>query len=769
MADAVAAELARLAKRAAKAAERKSAAEASARLDRPVDNLMDGKQAAESERGDDDDAAAVAADDADDLISPQTVEEILKNYGIPSYASKAIPVPLRVQRIYFSGVKVLPATHRLAEGYDVIIPDDESAADTSEHAALSDAAEAELDFGGADNDEVDPSDDEPSEGGEVENAPQVAVPFLWSWEPQSGVNGVGSGRNLRGKSTVLNVLMWALSGRCANFQVDSKKWIKHVAVDWLIGPETLRVEFDCANGHAVGTVAVVTTVGGVERSRVVGRFDGEEEFEGVMGSVMMTRLRLEEIPMWTTDREVVHRWPAYASAFAVRAENLDPVVGNVTVLGTRMLQMFVGTDWGPALAATQAALKEVEAQRSAAQEKAQAADQVISDQRQKAQATVDRLKAAVKAINDENPDLAQVLAATASATELAREVHNLERRLMVLDSHLDTVQLQLKAAKARNHTQLEDALATKFFHQMQPIVCPRCTSAITAEQQAAEVEKHECSLCSKGLDLGDVDAPATAAQERPMNAHRDAPVDDVEALNAALDDVKHQIEALGAQIAAKKDELTSAEALSVAGTQQISAAGERRALELDLARAEGALTVFSGSSGSLVDDPVNATITAVLGAADTVLSKWVRDEQGPLLKAISADIESLAVGFGADSLASVKLGGGGRLDVAKGGERTTYSGLTPGEKLRVKIAAAVALIKHGYVAGIGRHPGFLVLDSPAAEEMPEEDLAVLVGALVEVAQQADMQIFVGTRSANPLMDLLPEPNRRVAVGDEYLW
>ncbi|MUL84769.1 MULTISPECIES: hypothetical protein [unclassified Mycolicibacterium] len=391
LADAVAAELARLAKRAEKAAERRKSKEASARVDQSLDDLTERKRDVEEELGDQDDADGAAADDAADLISAEAVEEILNNCGIPSYASKAVPVSLRAQRIHFSGVKVLPATHRLAAGYDVILPEEEdSATGTSGPASRPEAAEAEPDLGVTAVDEVDPLDDEPAEGDEAESVPQVAVPFSWSWELQSGVNGVGSGRNLRGKSTVLNVLMWALSGRCANFQVDSKKWIKHVAVDWLIGTETVRVEFDAANGHAVGTVGVVTTVGGVDQPRIVGRFDGEEEFEGVMGSVMMTRLRLEEIPMWTSDREVVHRWPAYASAFAVRAENLDPVVGNVTVLGIRMLQMFVGTDWGPALAATQAALKEVEAERSAAQAKAQAADQVISDQRSAEEGTGDR-------------------------------------------------------------------------------------------------------------------------------------------------------------------------------------------------------------------------------------------------------------------------------------------------------------------------------------------------------------------------------------------
>lgn len=739
LADAVVVELARLAKRAARAAESKNTGEDSAPS---VDDVVDALPASAREHRDGDDAASAA-----DVISAEAVEEILATYDIPAYASTAIPVPLRVARVHFAGVKRLPVTHQLAAGYDVIVPDGDAGVPTTAE-------------------DVDPGGDEPDEGDEVENVPRVEIPFSWLWEPPAGVNGVGSGRNLRGKSTVLNVIMWALTGRCANFQVDNKKWIRRVEVDWLIGTKTVRVEFDAVNGHAVGTVGVVA---GSEPPRLLGRFDGQEEFEGVMGSVMMTRLRLAEIPMWTKDREVVHRWPAYASAFAVRAEQLDPVVGNVNVLGVRMLQMFIGTDWGPALAATQAALNERKAERSAAEAKAQAADQAVSEQRKKAQATVDRLSAAMKAIDTGTPDAAKLHSATATATKLAHEVHLLERSAMEADSQLDTVRLQLRAAKARNHTQLEDALATRFFHQMRPTVCPRCTSTITAEQHAAETEKHECSLCSKGLDLEEVDAATTSGTGGSTVAEDDVPVDEVHALEAAFAEASDRIEALNAEIATKKEQLVSAEAQGFAAMRQVTAAEERRALELDLARAEGALGALSGASGSLFDDSVDTTALEALTAASTVLSKWVREQQDPLLRDISADIEALAVGFGADSLSNIKLGGGGRLDVTKGGERTTYSTLTPGEKLRVKIATAVALIKHGYVASIGRHPGFLVLDSPAAEEMPEEDLAVLIAALADVARQADMQIFVGTRTTGPLVDYLPEENRRLAIGDDYLW
>lgn len=752
LSEAVAAELERVAQRAARRAERAAGSSA---------GQADEQANADGAAGESTPSGAVAVDVGDPVVlSSEEVEDILSANGVPTSASPATPVALRATRIHFSGVKALPADHPLAAGHELIEP---AGRDTDGV----DVTVDELDPGlAADANGAEAAEQaEPVEAG----VPLAAVPIDWSWEPQLGVNGVGSGRNLRGKSTVLSVLMWALSGRCANFQVDVRAWLRHIEVDWQVGGEMVRVKFDNDSGHPVGVVETVDKSSGTERVRAIGAFDGEDQFEDVMGTVMMSRLRLEEIPMWAGDREVRHKWPAYASAFTVRADMLDPVVGNVTVLGTRMLQMFVGADWGPALAATQTALNEVRAEQTVVKQKASAAGEVIAQQRKKAQTEVDRLAAAVKAIPAGTPNVEQLLAATANATELARQVHELERKLMGASSQIDTVRLQLRAAKARTHTQFEDALAAKFFHQMTPSVCPRCTSKVTPEQQAAETEKHECSLCSKELRLEEVDTIKATAAAGPAVGDVDAPVDDLEALETALAEAEQSVDTLNTQITAKKDQLAAAETQSTSGREQVPAAEERRRLELELARAEGALAAFKGSSDPELIDPADPVVVAVLEAAKKVLSNWMSEGQNPLLEQISADIEKLAVGFGADSLSRVKLGGGGRLDVVKGGEQTTYTGLTAGEKLRVKIATAVALIKHGYVAQIGRHPGFLVLDSPAAEEMPEEDLAILMAALVEVAQQAEMQIFVGTRNAGPLLDLLPEASRRVAVGDDYLW
>lgn len=677
------------------------------------------------------------------------IETILGDFKVPTSATRAVPVPLRVTRIRFWGTKELPPTHPTAK---------------------------ECNSSG----EQLPSDDTKGSGDGVE---PVRVSFNFDWMPQVGVNGIGSGKNLRGKSTVLNVLMWALTGRCSNFQPDIQHWVEGVAVDWRVGPETIRVRFSAADGHPTGVVEIVQSD---DSTREIGSFEGPEQFEGVMGSVMMSRLRLEQIPVWTQDREVRHAWPAYSSALTVRADALNPVVGNETTIGVRMLQMFVGTDWAPAAAAAKTAVRALDTQRDAMVAKASAASEAVREAREAAQQKVDEVTANIAALPAGALDVTTILASASRATELARAVHNLERRLMAESAALDTINLQLRSAKARQHTSLEDARLNKFFHRMKPTVCPRCASPVTKEQQAAEVEKHECSLCTKDLNLEAYNAEILISASVPDDEavalmgtaddkhdededEESGPVSDIDALEAAHAAAEQSVAALQTQVTQKIAERDQAEADGNHTEDLLTAASERHTLELDLARAQGALGALTEPIDPSQAHPINPTIAAVLDAADDLLSEWVRHGQIPLLEDISADIEKLAVSFGADNLRDLKLGGSGRLDVTKGGQSVTYSKLTPGEKLRVKIATAIALIKHGFASGVGRHPGLLVLDSPAAEEMPEEDLATIIEALKAVAEEAEMQIFVATRNAGPIVDLLPDANRRVAVGDAYVW
>ncbi|RLP93471.1 ATP-binding protein [Micromonospora sp. CV4] len=712
------------------------------------------------------------------LLVSDEVDTILEDLRIPTSATKAIPVPLRVTRIHFNGTKLLKPTHPDAAGHQAIeITEGASHKPTSIITAAHDDVSTLF---GETSDGVQPTEDE-------DEAPihLVPVPFSFQWRPQAGVNGIGSGRNFRGKSTVLNVLMWSLTGRCARFQPDIKQWIQHVEVDWTVGPERLQVAFDARDGHAAGQVVKLGDVGAPDKPIVLGEFDGDD-FERVMGSLMMPRLHLEHIPVWTDTQARVHAWPAYSSAFVVRANQLDPIVGNEQTLGIRMMQMFVGTEWAPAQATATTAKRGMEAEKSSATAKAKAAGDAVRQNRENAQQAVNAVRKKIAELPAEGSDLKTVLSLSTRASDLARQVHLLESKLIAQAELADTARQQLRAAKARIHTKHETALATKFFHRMRPSVCPRCTAEVTAERQAAEPTKHQCSVCTSSLNLEAFEADVIVAASVPAvitsalmseattpDAGDDTvdvrPTDEIEAAAAALTAAEQRAADLQQQIRDLTSRRDTAATEAESSRRMLTAAEGRRALELELAHAEGALAALTQSSDPSAIDPVDPVRAAVADAAEQVLQKWVKDEQDPLLRMISADVERLADSFGAGNLSRIKLNGAASMSMLKGARKVTYTDLTEGEKLRVKIATAIALIKHGYVNNIGRHPGLLVLDSPAAEEMPEADLATMVEALQAVAQEAEMQIFVATRNAGPLVALLPAASRVVAEGDNYVW
>jgi hypothetical protein len=291
------------------------------------------------------------------VMSVEDVDQVLEDLGIPTSASKGVPVHLRVAQVSFRGTKRLNPSHPDAQGCEL------EEIDTANE-------QTQLDFGSVGATGVGApgagTQDEPQES-EVE-APVVRalVPFDFKWRPIDGVNGVGSGSNLRGKSSLVNVLLWSLTGRCAEFSVAVKRWIEHVEVDWVVGAETLRVAFDADNGSVSnGTVTVVEKNG--QLGPVIASFDNDS-FEGAMSSVMLNRLRLESFTVSQSGKPVTHKWASYVSALWVRPKYLKSIIGKESTLSIRLMQMFIGTDWVPVLATASTVAGTLESEHKNAQE-----------------------------------------------------------------------------------------------------------------------------------------------------------------------------------------------------------------------------------------------------------------------------------------------------------------------------------------------------------------------------------------------------------------
>ncbi len=670
-------------------------------------------------------------------VTPEQVETILDDAGILTSATAGVPVRLRVARLHFSGTKKLH-------------PQGDGAASTGDK------------------------------------------PFAFDWNIPAGLSGIGSGANLRGKSSVLFVLGWALTGRC-QLQDDVWSWISRVEVEWRIDNTRIEVGFNVVDQVPNGEVLLVEDVDGSDRRTSLGTFASEKDFEALMGKLMLERLRLDPIAMWSDNQETSHRWPAYASALAVQADKLDPILGNEGILATRMLQMFAGTSW--ATPGTQAATANRGLAYKVEQAKAQAsaANEVSAAVRALAEERVEDSRARLDSFSDEDPDVVTMLGLTAEAHDLAQKAHQLELQLISAKTTAAQVQDQLKAERLRHNRIMEDAIARLFFNSMDPTVCPRCTAAVTEERKKAEPHDHACSLCSHELDLAALDADVLVAASVPADARAElvsaAAVATAEKATANSEEDDDEEDVVDALLALQNAAAKAAEAVTnleseyrkamsrqdaaaeraKASADQIEAAKARQQAAMDLARAEGSLEGMTEQVPVDVPEGPDALTVAVIEAADTLLKKWLKDDQDPRLLEISAEIANLARSFGSDNLDSVNLIGNCTMKVTKGGVETNYGSLTAGEKLRLKLATTIALIKYGYVKSIGRHPGLLFIDSPAAEEIPEANLKTMLHALHQVAADSDIQILVATRYGNVLKEVLPGDHAIVASGDDPVW
>jgi hypothetical protein len=199
------------------------------------------------------------------------------------------------------------------------------------------------------------------------------------------------------------------------------------------------------------------------------------------------------------------------------------------------------------------------------------------------------------------------------------------------------------------------------------------------------------------------------------------------------------------QVKAEQERLLKARA-ELGSAPASSGLRERRDIELEIAKLEGMLKAFLESA----DDPVEAPDRPVVTADEEVLK--------------------LAQRFGLVSLESVNIDAQAHMNLRKGGESTVFGDVTKGERLRLRIATAVALLRIGKKLGIGRHPGLLIIDSPGAEETDQPNLEAFLQELRSIADdEVGLQVFVSSSKAKEVTAVLKAENCCVAAKGKYLW
>ncbi|MFC7246933.1 hypothetical protein ACFQO7_31025 [Catellatospora aurea] len=553
--------------------------------------------------------------------------------------------------------------------------------------------------------------------------------------------------NFKGKSSLLELITWCVRGsRRGDLQAIIRSWLSQVECDAYVAGRHLGYRLELSEGQLVrGRVLTGPSAeslrggpGAPGVSEILSVSDEEAYADGV-SALMLDLLnldRIESASSQSADGKARHGWPAYFGAIYLPAGGDRALLGEVMMGGLpgRLLQVFLDLPSAAQLTKVKAIR---DSRRASARADSDDAVRLIAlqiSQRTEAAEVLEQRQLRLAELADDNPEPASKVAERVQ--QLSAQLVQAEARKRDAQRTFDAAHDQRQDDERQVNNLRESAAARALFHALDPQACPRCEAPVTRERKAAEKNDSHCSVCTTpvAVDADDEDlrrqvlAEASERTEASRKAER--------AARRLLTEAERAVTQTG-------EDLRSAE-LQLGAAEKALQSSERATLTAEIARLEGFLSALT--LPTLVADSPRDDIDAVLDSAAKILEADGVEASRSLFEALNAEILDLAKRFGIKDLSEVKIDRGARLKIIKpGGPPEYFKYQSPGERLRLRIAVAIALLRVGNKFGIATHPGLLMIDSPKAEEVQDIDASALFSALSELTQETPgLQILVTT-------------------------
>lgn len=588
--------------------------------------------------------------------------------------------------------------------------------------------------------------------------------YTFEWpDLNEGLWGMMTDRNLRGKSSIIEVVRWLMRGRPSpNLQDDVKTWIHNACLRFDLDGLEHEVRLDCQNA-ATGTLSRRSSA--TANPTVLASFNSDKQFEMVMSDFFLRAFSMEGLATWResdseekTGHAVVHGWPALSGAMFI-GTNYDVVLGDLpATTGTqaRLMQMYLGVPWVSTLATAAAALKLVESGNELEARRRNQGARAKQTRVKEIEVALAEKRNALSAQPSDETIQAELSLLSGRYSETKRQEKAMQERL----DRETLAEQQANAAYLQDRHELQAHLdstaAGSIFRLLDPSCCPRCDHEIDLARKKKEAASHSCSVCGEKI--------ASSEDADVLRKELEA---SVKASKTALDKAQKNRGLANENLQTLQADLESIKTKSEALTLLLGSFDARKLLANEIAVLEGRLEEASFDPGNddLTDD--EAVVLKAIVAETETRSKAVRDE---FLTEVSTSLLHFAQRFGMHSLSKAQLRGNANLILTKGGAETSFSKVTKGERLRLKVATVLAMIQVGERRGVGRHPGLIMIDSPAAQEIAPEDLRELLSGLKDIRDELPhLQIFVAGVTSKAMIDHIPESHRREATNGGYLW
>jgi hypothetical protein len=591
-------------------------------------------------------------------------------------------------------------------------------------------------------------------------------PFDQTFSFGPGLWAILSDQNFRGKSTILNVIQGAIRGDVAD-RVKPDVW------RWLTD---LHVTFE-ANG--IGYRLLITKEAGQAEMGANASFCREERvewlslYEGPVGKpleravedVMLAEFNFTRFHAYNDrDGSHTHGWPAIASALFVVGPG-KAVFGEVLAdaIPLRLLQMFMGLPWVSTYTTATTAAKRLKSARSERKTGAKGLQDRLRARLDGVETSLASVRKRVRTGYDRNELRARILeqdrhllSQRTRVDETGQEAFRLDRQLRGAKTVLSDTRRALQQLK-------DDRAAGVVLRTLRPVCCPSCDTSIDHDRHVQAGETATCALCgARQVEASDEEALRLEELQK-----------DVDDVAAYVNNLNKQ--AVKAEAMQRQAETSLAEAVQTARDLEREMTTEGAAeLELEIrgleAQRDQLVALITAETDDEAQEATQTHDEPVLKAAESITKALYDNLAREILRDLSGEITRLSRAFGVQNLEHMEWGTGGQMRIMQGGAPTNFSNLSPGENLRVRIAAALAVIEVSRQRRYGRHPGLLVLDSPAAQEMAPDDFAALLSSVQDAVKSADdIQILVGALAKPALLQVVPHDHVKHAEGDDFLF
>lgn len=568
-------------------------------------------------------------------------------------------------------------------------------------------------------------------------------PFTFEWKDLGPglFAAFSNGVNQVGKSTILEVMLWALRGKTRSLKPEVRSWVNTVELEFTIGADHYKVDFTDFDAVPRGKLVLVSP----GPARILKAFEGDDDFETVMGDLMMRRFALQPIPnVRHTDDEAsqyFHSWSAYAGSMFIEGSH-PAILGDITVgaLWWRMIHLFVGMPYAATHMAMRNAVTLEQAQREGAAQGKSRQD-ALSAELRRVEAERKRLEDRLKTLSAGALKLEEIDALSIEHARLSREGSELLAR--AAEAGRAAVALKQEKDEARaSQRRLDEGLASKrVFAGLKPVCCPRCAEAIPDARARTEESDGRCAVCDRDTLKDDQEAfkdaqEAAAERVRTLSAAEAAARKANEDATRAATEVERKRSAAAARLKAIDE--------------QAAALRARRELEDQLLKVAGAIEQLRVLMAQNPAAQPSEEKLRILKIAEAIAEARMKTASADLLLDLETEVVSVAQRFGFRGLQNIAIRGNGIMvtvsDVMSG-----YSKQTAGQRLRLRIALVIAMMRMADRSGYGNHPGVLFIDSPGSEELSDEDLFAMMKEIGQVSGETrNLQIFLASARSDIL-------------------